>query len=221
VLLTLSKRQQKGSSPEFLFYLCEPASRGTRCCRSESGSCGRQLLPLCVTHSESGGELRSPFASFVRRLLRLIIGSHALSFARTMRRSLAPERHDRHWGAGCGGSGWSDTRGFPRERDRPARPTGADYRRSERTWRRGDRPSPATVKSDRRSGGRCRACPGGGRDGCCVPASATADAERRQLTIMLCDVGRLDRAVHQARPRGSARDNRHVSSRGRRGSDPV
>src|SRR5262249_34614830 len=31
-----------------------------------------------------------------------IIGSHALSFARTMRRRRAPERHDGHWGLAAG-----------------------------------------------------------------------------------------------------------------------
>src|SRR5215471_12948916 len=57
-----------------------------------------------------------------------IIGSHALSFARTMRRRRAPERHDGHWGLAAGARAGTIRAGFPRERDRPARPAGADGR---------------------------------------------------------------------------------------------
>src|SRR5215469_9803387 len=78
-----------------------------------------------------------------------IIGSHALSFARTMRRRRAPERHDGHWWLAAGARAGAIRAGFPRERDRPARSAGADGRRSERTWRRRYRPSPVTAESDR------------------------------------------------------------------------
>src|SRR5262249_47650125 len=77
------------------------------------------------------------------------IGSHALSFGRTMRRKRAPERHDGHWGLAAGARAAAIRAGFSRERDRPARPAGADGRRSERTWRRCDRSSPAIAESDR------------------------------------------------------------------------
>jgi hypothetical protein len=46
-------------------------------------------------------------------------------------------------------------------------------------------------------------------------APALAEAERRQLTVILRP-GRLDRTVGAARSRGSARDNRRVSPRRRR-----
>src|SRR6516225_1544258 len=57
------------------------------------------LLPLCGRSLRSGATaydapLRHPFDAYFGR----IIGSHALSFARTMRRRRAPERHDGHWG---------------------------------------------------------------------------------------------------------------------------
>src|SRR6516162_10870148 len=56
-------------------------------------------MPLCGRSLRSGvtaydAPLRHPFDAYFGR----IIGSHALSFARTMRRRRAPERHDGHWG---------------------------------------------------------------------------------------------------------------------------
>src|SRR5215472_13199047 len=103
-----------------------------------------------------------------------------------MRRRRAPERHDGYWGLAAAARAGAIRAGFSRERNRPARPAGADGRRSERTWRRGDRPSPATVERDRRSWA------GAGHDAAedvpaAHPASATAEAERRQLTVMFCD----------------------------------
>src|SRR6516164_5381725 len=112
----------------------------------------RELLfmPLCGHSLRSAATaydapLRHSFDAYFGR----IIGSHALSFARTMRRRRTPERHDGHWGLAAGARAGAIRAGFPRERDRPARPAGADGRRSERTWRRRDRPSPATAQSDR------------------------------------------------------------------------
>src|SRR6516162_9484594 len=100
-----------------------------------------------------------------------------------MRRRRAPERHDGHWGLAAGARAGAIRAGFSRERDRPARPAGADGRRSERTWRRRDRSSPALLKAiaDLAAGaGRATEedVPGAS------PANATAEAERRQLTVM-------------------------------------
>ena len=108
------------------------------------------LMPLCGHSLRSAATaddapLRHSFDAYFRR----IIGSRRLSFARTMRRRRAPGRHDGHWGLAAGARAGAIRAGFPRERDRPTRPTGADGRRSERTWRRRDRPSPATAESDR------------------------------------------------------------------------
>src|SRR5215831_9239116 len=104
-----------------------------------------------------------------------------------MRRRLAPERHDGHRGLAAGAGAGAIRAGVPRERDRSARPPGADGRRSERTWRRRDRPSPANVESDRRSCGQCGRT--AAEDVPAVPtANATADAERRQLTVLFCDL---------------------------------
>src|SRR5438067_13023565 len=110
----------------------------------------RVLMPLC------GHSLRSAATAYDARLQHSfgahfgrITGSRALSFARIMRRRRAPERHNGHWGLAAGARAGAIRAGFPRERDRPARPAGADGRRSERTWRRRDRPSPATAESDR------------------------------------------------------------------------
>src|SRR6516162_3433289 len=89
--------------------------------------------------------LRYSFDAYFGR----IIGSHASSFARTMSRRRAPERHDGHWGLAAEARAAAIRAGFPRERDRPTRPAGADGRRSERTWRCRDRPSSATAESDR------------------------------------------------------------------------
>src|SRR5262244_1722916 len=86
--------------------------------------------------------LRHSFDAYFGR----IVGSRAFSFARTMSRRRAPERHDGHWGLAAGAWAGAIRAGFSRERDRPARPAGADGRRSERTWRRRDRASPAPAE---------------------------------------------------------------------------
>jgi hypothetical protein len=53
-----------------------------------------------ISFSGRGGSKRGghSFDAYFGR----IIGSHALSFARTMRRRRAPERHDGHWGLAAG-----------------------------------------------------------------------------------------------------------------------
>jgi hypothetical protein len=49
-----------------------------------------------------------------------------------------------------------------------------------------------------------------------APAAAvSADAERRQLTVMFCESRRLHRTLGAPRPRGSARGHRCISSRRR------
>src|SRR5207248_10537029 len=58
--------------------------------------------PLRSLVAISGGGVRCTFASFVDAYFGRIIGSHALSFARTMRRRRAPERHNGHWGLAAG-----------------------------------------------------------------------------------------------------------------------
>src|SRR5215469_6549288 len=74
------------------------------------------FLPLCGRSLRSGvtaydAPLRHPFDAYFGR----IIGSHALSFARTMRRRRAPERHDGHWGLAAGARAGAIRAGFPRE----------------------------------------------------------------------------------------------------------
>jgi hypothetical protein len=55
--------------------------------------CGHSLRSAATAYD---APLRHSFDAYFGR----IIGSHALSFARTMRRRRVPERHDGHWGLG-------------------------------------------------------------------------------------------------------------------------
>src|SRR5262249_24748425 len=104
--------------------------------------CGHYFRSAATAHD---APLRHSFDAYFGR----IMGSDVLSLARTMCRRRAPERYDGHWELAAEARAGAIRAGFPRERDRPARPAGADGRRSERTWRRRDRPSPATAESDR------------------------------------------------------------------------
>src|SRR6516225_278531 len=72
------------------------------------------LMPLC------GHSLRSAATAYDAPLRRSfdayfghVIGSHGLSFARTMRRRRAPERHDGHWGLAAGARAGAIRAGFP------------------------------------------------------------------------------------------------------------
>src|SRR6516165_2781906 len=80
------------------------------------------MPPFAVTRCDQRRAPMMHFCDSFDAYFGRIIGSHALSFARTMRRRRAPERHDGHWGLAAGARAGALRAGFPRERDRLARP---------------------------------------------------------------------------------------------------
>src|SRR5690242_2298764 len=74
--------------------------------------------PLRSLVALSGDRPWCTFATFVRGLFRAHHSCHPVSFARTMRRRRAPERHDGYWGLAAEARAGPIRAGLPRERDR-------------------------------------------------------------------------------------------------------
>jgi hypothetical protein len=118
--------------------------------------------PFAVTRCAQRRRPAMPFAILVRRNS----GAHHRLPRLTFRAYYAPKTGagTPRWTlrAGCGASGWSDTSRPSRERDRPARPAGADCRRPRRcastagTRRRMPRPRCRRSPTRRRDGRRRR-----------------------------------------------------------------